>query len=74
MYIDLALVLSNKKGQFEIFSINSKNNIWMPKMSANPLRERRIPNRNAACVVGHQQMRSMWRKGQLFQNAFLSSS
>lgn len=38
------------------------------------MRQWRIPNENAACVVRHRQMRSMWRKGQLFQNAFLSSS
>lgn len=33
----LAFVLSNEKDQFEIFSIRSKNNMWMPKMSAKPL-------------------------------------
>lgn len=60
-------MLFNEKGQFEIFSIRSKNNMWKPKMSANPLTcDWRIPYKNAACVVGHQQMRSMWRKGQLF--------
>lgn len=33
----LAWVLSNKKDQFEIFSVRSKNNIRVPKMSADPL-------------------------------------
>lgn len=74
--IDPARVLSNKKEQFEIFSIRSKNNLRVPKMSANPLTcdGGGFQAKNAAFVVGHQQMRSMWRKGQLSQNAFLISS